>query len=130
MSRSAWVRAVVAGTSLVVLGAVLGVTADRMLHANRSAAPSAAALHEAALERFRAELALDDGQVRAIDSMLRHHQETVGTTWSALRHHLSAAVDTVHRDIESVLTAEQRDAFRAWLTERSDAAELRGHAPH
>jgi hypothetical protein len=110
MSRSARLRAVVAGISLVVLGAVLGVTADRMFHANRSRAPSAAALHEAVLERLRAELALDDGQVRAIDSMLRHHQQTVGP-WPSSPWAPTSAM-ALSSSVHGTLATRRR---RAWL---------------
>ena len=109
-------RAVLGALSLLVLGAVLGIGIDRHLTSGQPHA-SAAALHEMAMSSLAERLDLDAEQRRQIDSIVvsRHHALT--TTWQMMHMHLGAAVDTVHREIEAVLTPDQRAEFREWLRE-------------
>ena len=97
-----------------VLGAVIGVTADRML--------SIPALHEGTTDHARGALVhlteimdLDESQVAAIDSVMASHQIRVDSSWSEFRPHLQESVDVVHRHIESVLRPEQLRRFHRWL---------------
>lgn len=109
-------RAVLAALSLLVLGAVLGIAIDRRLTSNEPHSP-AAALHDMAMASLADRLDLDPDQRRQIDSIVAARHETLRQTWQTLHMHLGAAVDTVHRDIEAVLTPEQRTEFRDWLRE-------------
>lgn len=118
-------KAVVAALSLLVLGGVLGVAVDRhVLSSDRHSAPSgrhdhAAAFHEMAMSSLAERLDLEPAQRSRIDSILASRHHTLRRTWQALHLELGAAVDTVHRDIEAVLTTEQRAAFREWLRRTS-----------
>lgn len=121
--------AVVVGmTSLVALGAVFGVAADRLYLAHAGGGHSAPQMHAEALEQFRTILDLDDAQVAAIDSIFRHRQGEVESTWQTLSRHLHSVVDSVHREVMHVLRPEQRAAFEKWLRE-SGGHSLPGHLP-
>jgi Spy/CpxP family protein refolding chaperone len=114
-------RAVLGALSLLVLGGVLGIAIDRHFPSGDRHFPSgdrhspAAAFHDIAMSSLGDRLDLDADQRRQIDSILAARQHTLRQTWQMLHAHLGAAVDTVHRDIEAVLTPEQRAAFREWL---------------
>lgn len=109
-------RAVLGALSLLVLGAVLGIGLDRHLTSNDPHS-GAAAFHDMAMSSLADRLDLDADQRRRIDSIVvaRHH--ALSETWQMMHMHLGAAVDTVHRDIEAVLTPGQRTEFREWLRE-------------
>lgn len=121
-------------TSLLVIGAVLGIAADRTLHSPsgvmaRHAEQVRETLHEQALGELHERLRLTDDQRHAIDRVFRQHQATVDQTWETLRPHIESAVDSVHTEIESVLTDEQRAAFRAWVASQEMGAMGGRHLP-
>lgn len=111
-------KALLAAISLLLLGAVAGVVIDR--HLVRESTPthgSAAAFHDAALASLEDRLDLDATQRRAVDSIIGLHHETLRRTWTTIHARLGATVDSVHRDLETVLDPEQRAELRAWLGE-------------
>jgi len=109
-------RAVLGALSLMVLGGVIGVAVDRhMVSGERHASP-AAALHELTMSSLDERLDLTADQRRQIDSIVGAHHESLRYAWQAVHAQLGAAIDTVHREIEGVLTADQRTAFLDWLT--------------
>lgn len=110
------VRAVLGALSLLVLGAVIGIAIDRHLTSSGPHA-NAAAFHEMAMSSLADRLDLDADQRRRIDSIVVSRHHALSETWQMMHMHLGAAVDTVHRDIEAVLTPDQRTAFREWLRE-------------
>ena len=114
--------------SLVAFGAVLGVAADRLYLAHVGRDHSAQQMHAETLERFRTILDLDDAQVAVIDSIFRHRQVEVESTWQTLSRHLHSVVDSVHREVMDVLRPEQRAAFEAWLRD-AGGHRLPGHFP-
>lgn len=120
-SSASTAKAVVAALSLLVLGGVVGIAVDRhVLSSGRHSAPGdrhghAAAFHEMAMSSLADRLDLEPAQRSRIDSILASRHHTLRRTWQTLHVELGAAVDTVHRDIEAVLTPEQRAAFREWL---------------
>ena len=115
------VRTIVGAVSLVAIGAVLGITADRTLHRGGSALMNQhlhelqADMHARAMSEFQERLHLDAQQRNRIDSVFRAQQASVDQAWASLRPSVQSAVDSVHAHIESILTPEQRAEFRAWL---------------
>lgn len=109
--------AALAIASLIIVGAVLGIAADRLYLAHHAPPSSMVHLHEEALDRFRVILDLDDAQVAAIDSIFRHRQGEFESTWRVLNQHLYSTVDSVHEEVNALLRPEQREAFRRWLRE-------------
>lgn len=114
--RRARARAVLGAVSLLILGAVLGVAADRHL-ADGGGQSLVASFHHAAMSSLEERLRLEPAQREAIDSIVAAHHGEMQQHWRALHAQLGATVDVVHRDIEAVLTEEQRVAFREWLRE-------------
>lgn len=129
MSGSGKAKAWVGALSLLLIGLVLGVALDRhvllrgtgghvpTVHGNQAAgtpASVAAELHEAMMASLAERLDLDAEQRRQIDSIMGARHDLLRQTWNALHVQLGAAVDTVHRDIEAILSPEQRRAFREW----------------
>lgn len=128
---AAGARAVLGALSLLVLGAVLGIAIDRHLTSSEPHSP-AAAFHEMAMSSLADRLDLDAEQRRQIDSIVVSRHHALSETWQMMHMHLGAAVDTVHRDIEAVLTPDQRTEFREWLREAGVEPPSAGNpsAPH
>ena len=128
---------VVGGLSLLVLGAVLGVTVDRVWLAHHTPQIDGPELHKAALSFFHDELELDEHQVAEIHEVFMEHQPSIDSSWQKLRPQLLSAVDSVHAEIESVLTPEQRAHFKQWIAMNAEklrhevhaAEHLPGHVP-
>lgn len=143
MSTSRVARTLLGTISLVTIGAVLGIAADRTLHAPGArniladhtaalvdhAAELRESLHESALSDFEEHLHLDENQRRSIDSLFRRHQGSVDEAWETLRPQVESAVDSVHMHIESILRPDQREAFREWLASGADGVMDAGHLP-
>jgi Spy/CpxP family protein refolding chaperone len=110
-------RAVLGALSLIVLGAVLGIALDRHLHSSDGRGPAAAAFHDITMSSLEERIDLTAEQRRQIDSIVGARHNTLRHAWQTLHSQLGAAVDTVHAEIEAVLTPEQRTAFREWLRE-------------
>ena len=116
--RASKARAVLAMLSLLVVGAVLGIALDRhLLRAPTAHTSPAAALHEMTMSALEERLDLTADQRRQIDSIVGARHLTLRHAYQMLHMQLGAAIDTVHRDVEAVLTPEQRAEFRAWLAE-------------
>ncbi|MBW3553885.1 MAG: hypothetical protein KY466_10255 [Gemmatimonadetes bacterium] len=99
--------------SLLVLGAVLGVAIDRHLLPTHRPGP-AAALHEMTMASLEERLDLSADQRRQIDSIIAGRHATLRHAWQMIHAQLGAAVDSVHQEIEAILTPEQRLEFREW----------------
>ena len=119
-SRSAKAKALLGGLSILVVGAVLGVALDRHLSSSRLHG-GAAELHDATMASMSKRLQLAPAQRQQIDSIVAARHHVLQQTWETLHTQLGAAVDTVHRDIEAVLTPEQRKQFRSWLRSNGPA---------
>jgi hypothetical protein len=110
------VKALLGALSLLVVGGVLGAGLERhVLASAEHGAP--ASVHEAAMASLQERLDLRPEQRRQIDSIMAAHHDVLQQTWQVLHAQLAAAVDTVHRDVEAVLTPVQREKFRVWLRE-------------
>lgn len=114
--RASKARAVLGALSLLVLGAVLGIAIDRhfLSHDHVSAA---AAFHDMTMSSLEERLDLTAEQRRQVDSIVASRHNTLRHAWQALHSQLGAAVDTVHDELEAILTPEQRAEFREWLRE-------------
>lgn len=108
-------RALVAALSLLVLGAVIGIAADRHLHAGRGHANPAAAMHEMTMASLDEHVDLTAEQRRQIDDIVAARRHSLRDAWQLVHAQLGAAADTVNQEIEAILTPEQRTAFREWL---------------
>lgn len=111
--RPSKARAVLGALSLLVLGAVLGVAIDRHLLPTHRPGP-AAALHEMTMASLEERLDLSADQRRQIDSIIAGRHATLRHAWQMIHAQLGAAVDSVHQEIEAILTPEQRLEFREW----------------
>jgi Spy/CpxP family protein refolding chaperone len=110
-------RGVLGAMSLVVLGMVLGVAIDRHLLLNEPHASAAAALHEMTMSSIEERLDLTSDQRRQIESIITARHNSLLDVWQAVHSHLGAAIDTLHQEIEAILTPAQRSEFREWLRE-------------
>jgi Spy/CpxP family protein refolding chaperone len=108
-------RALLAALSLLVLGAVIGIAADRHLHARGNHANPAAAIHEMTMSSLDEHVDLTTEQRRQIDDIVAARRHSLRNAWQLVHAQLGAAADTVHQEIEAILTPEQRTAFREWL---------------
>ena len=121
MNGSGKARTMLGTLSLVAIGAVIGVTGDRLLHSGahldalHDHLGQRQELHEQALTEFQERLHLDASQRAEIDSVFRLHQGSIDAAWEDLQPRVQSAVDSVHAHIESILRPDQREAFRAWL---------------
>lgn len=113
--RGARARAALGVVALLVIGALLGVTVDRWLHRPDRGHGPAAALHEAALSGMVEEIALTPEQRARVDSILRSRHEAMRSLWATIHGQLGPTLDSVHAEIEVVLTPAQQEAFRRWL---------------
>jgi hypothetical protein len=126
-------RAILAAASLVVLGAALGVTADRVWLAHHQHEPRVVldGGHGARFHALLDSLNLTESQRVAVDSVLRHFQGNVDQTWTTLRPRLEPTIDSARRAIEAVFDDEQLAAFRTWLAVEQERMHGLDHGfPH
>ena len=113
MSRPQRWRTAVAAASLLVLGAAVGVAADRVLHRGRRTAVS---IHQMStqgrLELLDRELSLRPEQRERIEGILTQRQADVDRAWVNARAALRAAVDSVVTEIEATLDPAHRERYR------------------
>lgn len=107
-------RALLGALSLLVVGAVLGVAIDRHLLPPPDRSGPAAALHEMTMASLDERLDLSADQRRQIDSIVAGRHASLRHAWRTIHAQLGAAVDSVHQEIEAILTPEQRVEFREW----------------
>lgn len=109
-------RAVLSALSLLVLGAVAGIAIDRHL-VSSDHRTTAAAFHDMTMSSLEERLELTADQRHQIDSIVAARHNTLRHAWQMLHSQLGAAVDTVHHEIEALLSPEQRAEFREWVRE-------------
>lgn len=118
---SAWrARGAIGAFSILVVGFLLGMIADRFLVAHEGARPeihgiAVTSMHDEAIASFRDVLDLDDAQLTRIHEILTHSQRDVDSAWTELRAGIHATIQGVHAEIEEVLTEEQMVLFREWV---------------
>lgn len=111
----AMLRAAVGVVALLVIGAVLGIAVDRRLHGGAAPHGAAAVLHEAAMSGMAEEIALTPEQRRQVEAILRSRHDAMQSVWHTIHEQLGTTLDSVHAEIEVVLSPEQQEAFRRWL---------------
>src|SRR5919106_4709313 len=132
--RAQW-RSIFAGASLLVLGAALGVTADR-LHHRRSDADRLAFLPEIPTDpvgQIDRVVHLRPDQRERVAAIIEARQADIDSAWLQARIQLHATLDSVISEIATVLDPEQAEAFRAHVAEiHSGGADADGAAlvPH
>jgi len=119
MKISTWqVRGAIGALSLVIVGFLLGVAADRLVLAHglgRSSATLAATSDQAAIAAFRGVLDLDDDQVAAIHEILMRNQVSVDEAWQSIRAQVAEGVLNAHAEIRMLLNEDQLARFEEWL---------------
>lgn len=109
-------RGAIGALSLLVIGFLAGMVADRFVIAHhRPAHDGPVGTHEAAIEAFRSVLDLSDDQMQQIHEVLLRHQVRVDDAWRGLRGEIREGVESAHREIQGLLTAEQRARFDEWM---------------
>jgi hypothetical protein len=112
-SASRRTRVAVAALSLLVLGAVAGIAADRMLHRPDPAAATSFPTPQEALAALDSAAKLRPEQRERIHSILASRQADIDTAWRDAREHVNRTMNAVITEIEGVLDAEQIPPFRA-----------------
>lgn len=109
-------RGVIGALSLLVIGFLAGMVADRFVIAHQTPDHGGpAGTHEAAIEAFRSVLDLSDDQMQQIHQVLLRHQVNVDDAWRSLRGEIQEGVESAHREIQGLLTEEQRARFDEWM---------------
>lgn len=103
--------------ALLVLGAVIGVSADRLHHRGAAAIPAASIDQHEALDELDRLVTLRPEQRTRIESILATRQADIDEAWRNARSHIEATINQVMAEIEAVLDPDQVAPFRA-LVER------------
>ncbi|HEY2848485.1 MAG TPA: hypothetical protein VGI97_01310 [Gemmatimonadaceae bacterium] len=110
-------------TSWMPLAALLAVTFAAGTMAGIAYERRAPALHKAtsmdsqhSIDHIARALDLDSAQRTAIAAILARHQGAVDSAWRALQPHVGATLDSVHREIMTVLTPGQQKRFQSLVT--------------
>lgn len=113
--RTATKTVIIAALALVVTfiaGFVVGAVVDRLVmrpHGPRRPPPMVA---RAMIERLDRHLDLDDTQRVKIEEILERHHERIDQLWGGVRPQVRQEVEAANREIEQVLTPEQRERFQ------------------
>jgi len=111
-------RMLIATGSLVVMGAALGITADRMLHGRGDARMSQLrAIQEDPVGAIDRVVRLRPEQRERVASVLAARQSMIDEAWHDVHNHLLATLDTVVNEIAAALDPAQAAAFRAHFEE-------------
>jgi hypothetical protein len=114
------VRTALAAISLVALGAVGGITVDRLMH--RAHEPSRTVvvegdtvrlsdIHDDPVGVLDRAVHLRPEQRQKITAIMTQHQRNVDALWSDSRHRLQASMDSVLREVSAALDPDQRARF-------------------
>lgn len=110
--------AVVAGA--LVVGAAVGVTADRVWLGRQPAGPPGW------LDAFAADLALTPAQRAAVDTVLDERERVMDSLVAPVRPQLDAARASARRQIRARLTAPQQARYDAYLARMERRSRDRG----
>lgn len=113
-------RAVVVVLLSVLLGAILGIAVDRALGRGgiRPPDPRKAGEHFARMLDRRLDLTAE--QKKQIETILQRHGEENEAIFRETRPRIHARMEQTDREIEAVLTPEQREKFRKLVSERKE----------
>jgi Spy/CpxP family protein refolding chaperone len=71
--------------------------------------------HRAILSQMDSTLQLTAAQRDSIHAIFARHQVLIDSAWRSIHERLSAAMDSVHHELEAVLEPDQVAAFRQWM---------------
>lgn len=109
--RIGW-RAVVAGLSFIVLGAVAGIAADRLIQRRHGAVSAELReLHDDPIRVFDRTIDLTAEQRPRIHAILQAHQAAADSIWHSARQQLDATIDSVLLEIDTILDSAQSRRF-------------------
>ena len=110
MSRTkTTIVAVIALAVTFVAGAAVGVVADRILH-RRGPMPEFAT--QALVRRLDRHLDLTDTQEKKVAAIIERHHTNISSLFTAVRPRVREEIEQANREIEQVLTPEQRAEFQ------------------
>ena len=118
-------RALLAALSILVVGAVAGVTLDRTVlipaHADAAAAGVRRGVprhHDEVLAELRAQLGLSAEQFAQLqETFARHHAESQAA-WAQTHANHRRTMQTVTTEFETILDSAQIERLHAWLAKR------------
>ena len=118
-------RALLAALSILVVGAVAGVTLDRTVlipaHADAAAAGVRRGVprhHDEVLAELRIELGLSAEQFAQLqETFARHHAESQAA-WAQTHANHRRTMQTVTTEFETILDSAQIERLHAWLAKR------------
>jgi hypothetical protein len=126
-------RALLAAASVFLIGAVAGVTLDRLIliphnvHAASASAPGAMGRsHDQVLAELDEELGLTPEQAASVRAIFAKHQAGIDRAWSQVHEDLLRTIGAATTEVEGVLNDEQIGRLHAWLTEHH--GPVPGHA--
>jgi hypothetical protein len=124
-SRGRW-RAVLAVSSLLVLGAAAGVTADRLVQKHRSAGMLRfEQVHSDPMRAIDRALDLRPDQRARVEAILKARQASLDAVWADTHTRLQATVDSVMDELTAVLDADQAERFRKLAEELHTSGRVR-----
>jgi hypothetical protein len=110
-ARIGW-RAVLAGLSLMVIGAAAGIAIDRFVqHEHGALAAELEELHNDPMKVFDRTIDLRPDQRPRIHAILQAHQAATDSLWHSARLRLQATIDSVLLEIDTILDPEQSVRF-------------------
>ena len=112
-------RSYLAAAGLLLLGAALALVIEHavLLHARRPHS-LAQATHAELMKLMDSELNLSPAQQDSVHAILQRHQAAVDSAWRSINRAVGATMDTVHRELQTVLDSAQQAQFRQWLRQQ------------
>jgi Spy/CpxP family protein refolding chaperone len=117
-ARGRWHTAL-AVVSLLVIGAAVGVTADRLLHRRPAVhgGITRAQMHADPMSVIDRELNLRPDQHAQVEAIIEARQGSIDHIWIEMHNTLRATVDSVVAEILPLLDADQAARFHALVEE-------------
>jgi hypothetical protein len=118
-------RSIAASALLLLIGAASGIAVDHLIlfHSHGSAmrgSPSSGtptthmAVLLAELDRV---LHLTPAQHDSINGILARHQQSIDSAWRVIHGRVNAGMDSVHRELQTILRPEQMTSLREWMSQ-------------
>lgn len=108
-------RAAFVVLALLLCGIVIGAVGDRLLlFRHHQLMPRGAfnASGSRIVERLAFDLDLSSAQRAAVGQIVRRHHDRVSALWANVRPQVHSEMDQAHREIDQLLTPQQREKFR------------------
>jgi hypothetical protein len=93
---------------------VIGAIADRLVLLHRHQLMPRGAFDPSSsriVDRLAHDLDLSPAQRTTVGEIVRRHRDRVNALWSNVRPQVHSEMDAAHREIDAVLTAQQREKF-------------------